>query len=128
MTAKLGVKDVGPLMAGLVTDAKQPASVRAEALFALEAVKAKELADATKAALGVAGAEAAGRRAGGQGQGRPDRRRDASCRRCSTTRRRPPIEKQMALGVMGELKESKEIDAALAEWLDRYSPGRCPPN
>ncbi|HET6574609.1 MAG TPA: PVC-type heme-binding CxxCH protein, partial [Fimbriiglobus sp.] len=51
MTAKLGVKDVGPVLARLIADASQSASVRAEALFALEAVKAVELADATKAAL-----------------------------------------------------------------------------
>ncbi len=125
VTAKLGIADVGPLMAGLVADAKQPASVRVEALFALEAVKAKELADAAKAALES-----------------PEPRLRAAARvvrakadPAAAARELPAlladetatvVEKQMALGVMGSLKESKEVDAALAGWLDRYAAGRVP--
>jgi quinoprotein glucose dehydrogenase len=125
VTAKLGIRDVGPLMAGLVADAKQPAGVRVEALFALEAVKAKELADAAKAALES-----------------PEPRLRAAARvvrakadPAAAARELPAlladekatiIEKQMALGVMGSLKESKEIDAALAGWLDRYAAGKVP--
>src|SRR5205814_1316763 len=39
VVAKLGMKDVGPLMAAIVKDAKAPVSSRAEALQALAAVK-----------------------------------------------------------------------------------------
>ncbi|HVK17553.1 MAG TPA: PVC-type heme-binding CxxCH protein [Fimbriiglobus sp.] len=123
MTARLGVQDVGPVLTGLIADSKQPAGVRAEALFALEAVKAKELAEATKAALTS-----------------PEPRLRAAARvvkakadPIAAARELPAvlndakavaIEKQMALGVMGELKESKEIDVALAGWLDRYLAGK----
>jgi quinoprotein glucose dehydrogenase len=124
-TARLGVKDVGPVMAGLIADAKQSANVRAEALFALEAVKAKELAEATKAALAS-----------------PEPKLRAAARvvkakenPTAAARELPAllndakatiVEKQMAFGVMGELKESKEIDTALAGWLDRYLAGKVP--
>lgn len=125
VTARLGVQDVGPIMSGLVTDAEQPASVRAEALFALEAVKAKELAAATKAAL--ASPEPKLRAAARVVQAKADptaaaRELPALLNDAQAT----TIEKQMALGVMGELKESKEIDAALADWLDRYLAGQVP--
>jgi quinoprotein glucose dehydrogenase len=49
---KLGVKEFGPLMAGLVKDPKAPAGTRAEALFALDALKdpgVKEVTEFAKA-------------------------------------------------------------------------------
>lgn len=125
VTARLGVKDVGPIMSALVADAKQPASVRAEALFALEAVKAKELAEATKAAL--SSPEPKLRAAARVVKAKADP--TAAARELPTLLndgKATAIEKQMALGVMGELKESKEIDAALAQWLDRYLAGEVP--
>jgi quinoprotein glucose dehydrogenase len=47
VTSKLGITEVGPLLAALVKDANAPAAGRADALLALAAVGAKELAGAT---------------------------------------------------------------------------------
>ena len=47
VVAKLGIKEFGPAMAALVKDAKQPMSLRVEALYAVDALRdpaAKELA------------------------------------------------------------------------------------
>jgi quinoprotein glucose dehydrogenase len=125
MTAKLGVKDVGPVLAKLIADTKQSAGVRAEALFALEAVKAEELSEATKAALESpepklrAAARVVKAKADPTAAAKelPALLNDATA---------TAIEQQMALGVMGELKESKQIDAAMADWLDRYLAGKVP--
>src|SRR5204863_5593329 len=55
VVAKLGMKDVGPLMAAMVKDAKAPVSARVEALQALAAVK--DPAAAEMAALALASPE-----------------------------------------------------------------------
>ena len=39
--AKLGIKEFGPVMAALVKDAKQPVSLRVEALFAVDALRTR---------------------------------------------------------------------------------------
>jgi quinoprotein glucose dehydrogenase len=125
MTAKLEIEEVGPLMAGLVADAKQSATVRVEALFALEAVKAEELAGAAKTAL--ESPEPRLRAAARVVRAKADP--SAAARELPALlndEKASTIEKQMALGVMGTLRESKEIDAALAEWLDRYLAGEVP--
>lgn len=124
LTAKLAVRDVGPLMLGIVTDPKHGESVRVEALFALEAVKATELAEATKSALAA-----------------PENRLRAAARvvkakadPTAAVKELPAllkdanaslIEKQMALGVLGTFR-GKEVDAALGEWLDQYAAGKVP--
>jgi quinoprotein glucose dehydrogenase len=125
MTAKLGVKDVGPVLARLIADAEQPVGVRAEALFALEAVKAEELAEATKAAL--ASSEPKLRAAARVVKAKADPTAAAAeLPALLNDETATAIEKQMALGAMGELKESKQIDAALSDWLDRYLAGEVP--
>ncbi len=50
VVSKLGIKEVGSLLAGLAQDAKQPARTRVDSLLALESLKAKELS-AVAAAL-----------------------------------------------------------------------------
>jgi quinoprotein glucose dehydrogenase len=125
VTAKLGIQDVGPLMAGIVSDAKQPASMRVDALFALEAVKAKQLADATTAAL--SSTEPKLRAAARVVKAKADPA--AAMRELPALLkddRASLVEKQMALEVMGTLRESKEIDAALLDWLDKYLVGQVP--
>lgn len=49
---KLGIKDVGPFLFGLLRDAKSPSSSRIEAMKALEALKDKQLDEAVKFAIG----------------------------------------------------------------------------
>ncbi len=117
VVAKLGLKEVGALLAGIATDSKQSGSTRAESLFALDALKAKELAETAKAALAS------------------DEPRLRAAARVVLAKANPTaaatelpalvkdeaaslIEKQMAFGVLGTMKESQEIDAALAGWLD----------
>ena len=47
VSSKLGIREVGPLLAALVKDANASPTGRADALLALAAVEGKELADAT---------------------------------------------------------------------------------
>src|SRR5262249_55069389 len=49
--AKLNVKEFGPTMAALVKDTKARASIRAEALFAVEALKVSDLKELAAFAL-----------------------------------------------------------------------------
>jgi len=124
-TSKLNVTDVGPLMAGLIVDGKQSTSVRVEALYALDALKAKELKEATTAALAS------------------DQPKLRAAARIVTAKANPTLamkelpelldaekasieEKQAALEALGSLKESKEADAAIAAWLDKYAAGTVP--
>lgn len=124
LTAKLAIQDVGPLMLGIVTDSKYGESVRVEALFALEAVKATELAEATKSALAApenrlrAAARVVKAKADPSAAAKelPALLKDANA---------SLIEKQMALGVLGTFR-GKEVDAALGEWLDQYAAGKVP--
>ncbi|MGL6072842.1 MAG: DUF7133 domain-containing protein [Fimbriiglobus sp.] len=117
LTAKLGIQEVGPLMLELLQDKKADARLRADALFALEAVKAKELGEATKLALAEteprirAAARVVSAKANPTAAMKelPALLKDAAA---------SSIEKQMALEVMGTLKESKEIDEALVAAMD----------
>jgi quinoprotein glucose dehydrogenase len=125
LVAKLGIADVGPLMAAIVTDAKQPAGLRADALFALEAVKAQELPDAAKAALasGEPRLRAAARVVNAKAN---PTAAAAELAAVLADEKASVIEKQMALEVMGTLRESKEVDSALAERLDALQAGTVP--
>ncbi len=125
VTAKLGIKEVGPLMAALVADAKQPATLRVEALFALDAVKATELADSAKLALisPEPKLRAAARVVNAKANPTaaftelPALLRDEKA---------TIIEKQMALEVMGTLKESNDVDESIALQLDAITAGKLP--
>ncbi len=126
VTAKLGVKEVGPLMNQIVRDAKQPVGVRVEALFALEAVKAGELSDAAKVAL--ASPEAKLRAAARVVNAKADP--TAALTELPALVADPTasvIEKQMALGVMGTLPESQAVDAGLVTLMDQALAGKLPP-
>ena len=125
LTAKLGIQEVGPLMLDMIADAKQPVNNRVEALFALEAVKAKQLPEAAKLALasGVDKLRGAARVV------------NAKADPAAAVKDLPAllkddkaslVEKQMALAVMGTLKESAEIDAAIVEALDACLAGKLP--
>lgn len=125
LVAKLGLTEVGALLASMVADAKLSGSTRAESLFALEALKAKELNDTAKAALesSIPKLRAAARvvlakaNPTAAAKDLPALLKDEQA---------ATIEKQMAFGVFGTMKESKEIDAALAEWLDQLIADKVP--
>jgi quinoprotein glucose dehydrogenase len=121
-TTKLGIQDVAPLMLEIVKDYKQPAGSRVEALFALEALKAKNLNEAVKvfqtssipalrgAALFII--SKIDPKAAGTALPALLKLETAS-----------PIEKQYAFAALGALPESKEADETLAAWLDEYAKG-----
>jgi quinoprotein glucose dehydrogenase len=125
VAAKLNSSEFGPLLAALAADAGQPSRARVAALFALDTLHAKELPETAAAALGS-----------------PEPRLRAAARvvkakadPAAAARELPAllndekatvVEKQMALAALGSLKESKEIDEALAGWLDRYADGKVP--
>lgn len=125
VVAKLGLKEVGALLAGMVADAKLSGSTRAESLFALEALKAKELAETAKAALessepklrAAARVVLAKANPTAAAKELPALLKDEAA---------SLIEKQMAFGVLGSMRESKEIDEALAEWLDQLIAEKVP--
>ena len=125
LTAKLGIQEVGPLMLDMVADAKQPVNNRVEALFALEAVKAKQLPDAAKLALASGVDKLRGAARVVNAKANPS----AALTELPALVRDPAasvVEKQMAFAVMGTLKESAEIDAAVVEALDASLAGKLP--
>jgi quinoprotein glucose dehydrogenase len=125
VAAKLGVKEFGPLMAGLVRDAKAPVGVRAEALFAVEALKdssAKELA-----ALALASAEPKLRAAG--------RAVRSHLEPAAVLNELPGLlkdeaasvaERQGAFAILGGFAESAAADKLLDQWLDAAVAGKVP--
>lgn len=125
LVRKLNVPEVGPLLVTLLRDSARPTGVRVEAMFALDALKAKETTDAVKFALAspVPKLRAAGRVVKAKADPvAAAKELPALLNEASAS----AVEKQMALGVMGELKESREIDTALAAWLDRLLAGSVP--
>ncbi len=125
VVAKLGITEVGTLLAGMVNDDTQSATTRAESLFALEALKAKELAETAKAALesmqpkvrAAARVVLAKANQALAAKELPALLKDESA---------SVIEKQMALGVLGTMRESPEIDSTLAVWLDDLIAEKVP--
>jgi quinoprotein glucose dehydrogenase len=123
VAAKLGIKEVGPLLADIVKDGKVPARVRVESLLALESLKHAVL-DAT-----VQGALA---------DGEP---RVRSAARSILAKKDPmaafelvaavlksgqTVEKQTALALLGELKVPG-VEPVLKDWLARYDAGDVAP-
>lgn len=125
-TARLGVVEVGPFMKALVLDANQPASTRAEALYALAEVKGKELPEVTKAALAdrEPRVRAAARVVGAKAD---PMAAQTALPALLADAKSDAIEKQAALTAMGTLPESKTVDAALAGLLDAAISGVSQP-
>ena len=125
LTAKLGIQEVGPLMLELIADAKQPVNTRVEALFALEAVKAKQLGEAAKLALASDEAKLRGAARVVNAKSNPT----AALKELPALLKDDQaslVEKQMALAVMGTLKESADIDGAIAAGLSDALAGKLP--
>lgn len=125
VSSKLGIKEVGPLLAALVKDGRASATGRADALLALAAVKGKELADATAfakssdepklraAALSVrAQADPAGLMRELPGLLKDDAASVA--------------EKQAGFAALGASRDAA-ADALLADWVTAVATGTVPP-
>ncbi len=114
VTTKLGVAEVGPLLAGLVADEQQPDATRADALVALQELKAKELPAAVDVALKSQAVrlKAAGRVTKAAG----DPAALATVATDGTV-----AERQLALHALATLPEAKVADEELAKLLDGYA-------
>jgi quinoprotein glucose dehydrogenase len=124
--SKLGIKEFGPAMAALVKDAKNPVSVRVEALYAVDALRdpaAKDLA-----ALALSSDEPKLRAAG--------RAVKAKAEPAVVVAELPSLlkddktslsEKQGAFAILAETRQSEAADKLLEEWLDAAIAGKVPP-
>jgi quinoprotein glucose dehydrogenase len=122
---KLGVSEAGPLLFGTVTDAKQPVNLRVDALFALDELKAKELATAVK--LLVDTDEPKLRGAVRVVNAKADPKAAAKeLPALLADEKAAEVEKQMAFEALGKLPESREADETLAAWCDKYLKGEVP--
>ena len=120
VAAKLGIKEFGPAMVALAKDAKQPVSVRVEALYAVDALRdptTKELA-----AFALSSDEPKLRAAG--------RAVKARTEPTAVLKELPGLlkdemvsipEKQGAFAILAGMGVSQEADQLLDEWLDLAS-------
>jgi quinoprotein glucose dehydrogenase len=121
---KLGIKEVGPLMAALIKDPKAPVTARAEALHALAAIKDPATEEVTKFALTAP--EPKLRAAGLTVR--------AKAVPAEVLKELPALlkdeavslpEKQAALAALGEMKDTPDSDKLLGEWLDAVAAGKA---
>ncbi|MES2792409.1 MAG: PVC-type heme-binding CxxCH protein [Planctomycetota bacterium] len=123
IAAKLGVKEVGPVLMGLVKDPQNPANVRVEALRALQSLKDQELAAATTLAL--ADANPVVRSAGQRIQATQDP--DAALKLFPQVLLQGSLqEQQSALAVLAEMKHP-EADLLLVRQLEKLNAGQLAP-
>ena len=124
-SAKLGIKEVGPLMTALVKDTSAPVTTRAEAFGALVALKDAAVPEMT--AFALASPEPKLRAAG--------RAAKAKTAPAAVLAELPALlkdekaslaEKQGAFAVLAGMAQSSETDKLLAEWLDSAASGKVP--
>jgi quinoprotein glucose dehydrogenase len=123
--AALGVTEVRPFLAEVVNDAKQPGDVRVAALYTLRELKDAKLNDYVAAAM--AGTDAKLRAAARvvKAQANPT----AAAKEIPTLLRDlsvSMVEKQTVFAAIPSIRPAKEIDTALAEWLDELMAGKVP--
>jgi quinoprotein glucose dehydrogenase len=122
---KLGLKEFGPLLAGLVKDGKNPAGARVEALLAVAELKdpgTKELA-----AFALSSDEPKLRAAGRAVQARFDPNAVLkSLPELLKDEKVSVAEKQGAFDILADFKASPEADKLLSEWLDVANAGKVP--
>jgi quinoprotein glucose dehydrogenase len=123
VAAKLGVKELGPLLLDLVKDSKAQVTTRREALKALERLKDERLNEALQAALDCAEPRlrAEGRRLLAKAQPAAAL---ASLKKALDEG--TVIEQQGVLEVLGEL-QGPAADDVLTAWLDRLLGGNVAP-
>jgi quinoprotein glucose dehydrogenase len=119
LAAKLGIREVGPELYAMVADRRLPATMRAEALPALETLHDPRLADAMKIALqdGDDHLRTAGRRS--LARLRPA---EAPAVLESALQHGSLVERQGALTILGDLP-GPAADSLLGRWLDQLLAG-----
>jgi quinoprotein glucose dehydrogenase len=119
LAAKLGIREVGPELHAMVADRRLPATMRAEALRALETLHDPRLADAMNIALEDVdtGLRTAGRRT--LARLRPA---EAPAVLENALQYGSLVERQGALTILGELPGSA-ADGLLGRWLDKLLAG-----
>ncbi len=127
VSAKLGIQEVGPLLTAAVRDTRSQPADRADALAALVAVKAPNLAEMT--AFALKSPEPRLRAAGLTAKAKADPAGvlgdiPALVRDAKTS----VAEKQAALAILGKAGESAEGDKLLAELLATATDGKAQPD
>jgi quinoprotein glucose dehydrogenase len=123
VAAKLGIKQVGPFLVGIVTDAKAPAGSRVEALRALDALKDPKLPDATAAALASSEPKL---RTAARGVAI---KKDPSgvMKQLRDVLAKGPVPEQQGAFAILAANPSADADALVGEWLGRLSAGKAQP-
>ncbi|MFL5243707.1 MAG: HEAT repeat domain-containing protein, partial [Gemmataceae bacterium] len=123
MTAKLGIKEVGPALRGTLHDDKMSASTKIESLRALESIKDGHLAEAVDLALGADDPHLHNEAR------RILKKIDPARARVSLEKaleHGPIVEKQVALALLADIK-GPEVDADYSKWLEKLSAHQAPP-
>jgi quinoprotein glucose dehydrogenase len=122
LAAKLGIKDVGPVLFAMVADTHRPAAVRQEALKALGTLKDERHAQAIDLALADADprVRTEGRRA--LAATRPEL---ALTGLAKVLEQGGVLERQGAFAILAEMKGA-DADALLLRWLDRLLARQVP--
>ena len=123
VAAKLGIKQVGPFLIGLVADAKAPAASRVDALRALEALKDPKLSEA--AATALASSEPRLRTAARGVAIKKDAAGVLKQLRAVLSGS-DVIEQQGAFAILAA-NPSAAADALVEEWLDKFVAGQTKP-
>jgi quinoprotein glucose dehydrogenase len=121
--AKLNAKEFGPAMTALVKDAKNPAGVRVEALFAVEALRDPSTKDL--AAFALASDEPKLRAAGRSVLAHIDP--VVALKELPTLLKDEKVslaEKQGAFAILAGVESSEDADKLLDEWLDQVIAGK----
>jgi quinoprotein glucose dehydrogenase len=123
VATKLGIKEGANAAFALVSDAKQPANVRAEALKALAAFKAPKLNDAVKVATASTEESLRNEATKIQATLRPS---DATARLRKTLETGATGEKQAAFSTLASMP-GNAADEILAQWVDKLIAKQVPP-
>jgi quinoprotein glucose dehydrogenase len=121
-TSKLGIKEVGPELAALVADGKQPAQVRAEALAALDQLADPRLKEFVE--QGLTDSEPKLRAAAQRVLAKLDPARAIHAFE-QVLKDGSIAERQAAFGTLAEMKQA-DADALLIRSLDELAAGRLP--
>jgi quinoprotein glucose dehydrogenase len=120
----LGITSGSATALELVSDTKQPASVRVEALKALASAKDSRTADAVTIALKDSNESLRREATRIQAQLRPE---DALTQLKTTLETGSLTEKQSAFATLGSVSNSPASDEILLEWMDRLLANQVPP-
>jgi quinoprotein glucose dehydrogenase len=121
VAARLGIKEVGPILLALAADRARPSGIRIEALRALESLHdSSNIEKAMQEALKDADPRVRGEGRRLLAHVRPEQALPELVRVLDGA---SVIESQAAFAVLGEMKGSR-VEAELAKWLDRLLAGQ----